>query len=255
MTMPGELLETLFGDEDDLDLGALVSLVEAPGEGLDDDAIEALMREQWGLPVIDAEQAIKATEANHAVRPDNRDEDDFTDEEWVIVQTMRKICLNAIDRDAPVRRRRAAVEWLYVNGTEEPKHGVSFHLACDMLRSRHWVIQALVQHFWFLRSITPGPLPFLADALPEALEGEAIMTAWEPGMQIMAHLWRRPGTPLGEIAALVDLSQPEFEATAHRLVEVGLIGMSMGRAYVASRPATFRRTGQKVSWSRSLIGE
>lgn len=254
----GDLLQTLFGSEGDDDLASLLQVVSAgekPTLPADED-LEALMRETWGLQSLDVSKEIRQA-SNISVRPDDRDEDDYSEEEWLVVTTMRKLCLEAITRTTPARRRKRAIEWLFINGTEEPRNSISFHLACDLLKARPWVIQALIQHFWYLRGIEPEPLPFLADILPDAILSEAGVHAWEPGMRIASNLWQRPGSTIQELRDVtIELSSAEFDTAASLLVEHGIIGVSVaGKAYVISRPATFRHTGQKVSWSRSFIGE
>lgn len=250
-----DTLLALFGDEDDFDLGALGELVQQ-GTPPSDADIEALMREQWGLPALDTTGALKAAEAGRvSVRPDDSDQDDYSEEEWIIVRTMRKLCIEAISPATPAKRRARAVQWLFVRGTEETRHGVSFHLACDMLRSRHWVIQALIQHFWFLRGITPGALPFLADPLPDSLQSEAILHGWEPGLRIAMQTWAHPGIPDAELRRSVDAEPDEYDRSMLALAAAGVIGTRLGSLYLTSRPATFRRARQAVSWSNSFLGE
>lgn len=256
MDEAGTLL-SLFGDEDDFDLGGLGLLAQQPADQpMTDAEIEALMREHLGLPSIDTASAIRAAESGKvAVRPSDSDQDDFTDEEWVIVKTMRKLCLEAITPAASPRARSRSVEWLFVRGTEESRHGVSFHLACEMLRSRYWVIQALIQHFWFLRGILPGQLPFLADPLPESIQSEAILHGWSVGMEIVTAAWSRPGVMDAELRRILEIPQGDYERSLEALIEAGVIGTRLGQVYVTSRPATFRRSRQAVSWSNSFLGE
>lgn len=258
-----DLLRTLLGDDgagDDAALEAILSMasarVERGEDAPSDEDVERLMREQWGLPVVDVAAAARST-LDTAVYPDDQDADDYTDEEWLIVKTMRKLCLDVISRETPIRRRKFALEWTFVRGVEEPRYGVDFHLACDMLKARHWVIQALVQHFWYLRCIEPEPLPFLADPLPEAIEGEAILHAWDEGIEIMRRLWMLPGRAPAELRfATPNLSPEAFDRGFDRLADAGLIGLSAaGKAYVISRPVTFRARARKTSWSRSFLGD
>lgn len=256
MDEAGTLL-SLFGDEDDFDLGGLGLLAQqSADQPMTDAEIEALMREHLGLPSIDTAGAIRAAEAGKiAVRPSDGDEDDFSEEEWAIVKTMRKLCLDAISPGTSPRARARSVEWLFVRGTEEGRHGVSFHLACEMLRSRFWVIQALIQHFWCLRGILPGQLPFLADPVPESIQSEAILHGWDAGMQIVAAAWSRPGVLDSELVRILGIPQVDYEQSLTALVEAGVVGLRMGQVYVTSRPATFRRSRQAVSWSNSFLGE
>lgn len=251
------LLSSLFGDEDDFDLSFFSAVAKSGAGGDTTDAdIEAMMREQWGLPAVSIDREIASIESGRAVVPDDQDEDDYTEDEWLIVRTMRQFCLDAIHRGTTAARRKRAITWLFVRGTKEQRYDSEFHLACDMLKARPWVVQALIQHLWFQREISPGTIPFLADPLPEALQSEAIMRAWEPGMQIMSVLWRWPGMPLHAMRDLVpELSDSVYDQALASLCDSGLIGTVHGHGYVTSRPATFRRTRGNVSWARSFIGE
>lgn len=255
-----QTLLSIFGDEDDNDLGLdlLKQIADAgsePGQ-VSDAELESMMREHFGLGHVDVKGAFdEVTSGKVSVRPVDDDRDDFSDFEWTIVQAIRKKCLDAIQVETSAKRRKAAIEWLFVHGTEDAS-GVSFHLACDSLKSRPWVIQALVQHFLYLRGIViEGGLPFLADVIPEALESEAGMHGWIEGMAIANALWSRPGVSEAELAKVVTVSAQDFDRGLSRLIEAGLIGNKMGHLYLISRPATFRRTGNRVSWSRSFVGE
>lgn len=252
-----QTLAALFGDEDDIDLEALSTLVEGGADGhLTDNEIEAFMREQWGLPALDAEQAIKTIEAGRAApRPSDEDSDDFSEEEWTIVQTLRRYCQDAISPATKPAKLKKSVEWIFVRDTQEPKHGVSFHLACQMLRSRHWVIQALIQHFWFIRGILVEPLPFMADELPEAIEQESIIYGWDTGREIARIVWNQPGILEPAARKQVAADPDEFTRGLSALLEAGIIGSRMGCLHVSARPASFRRSGQGVSWSNSFVGE
>lgn len=252
-----QTLAALFGDEDDIDLEALSTIAEGGADGqLTDDEIEAFMREQWGLPALDVEQTIKTIEAGRsAPRPSDEDSEDFSDEEWTIIQTLRRYCQDAISTTTKPARLQKSVEWIFVRDTQEPKYGVSFHLACQMLRSRHWVIQALIQHFWFIRGTTIEPLPFMADELPEAIEQEAIVHGWDTGREIARLVWMAPGVLEPEVRRRVDADPDEFTRALSALVEAGVVGSRMGCLHVSGRPASFRRSTQGVSWSNSFVGE
>lgn len=252
-----ETLLALFGDEDDLDLDALNAVAEATREGrpLGDDEIESLLRAEWGLPAVDVSSAMGDVARGRSIHTDEGDADDFTDEEWIIVQAMHAKCQDAIRAKTPDKRLAAAVEWLFVRGTEDRK-GVSFHLACAALKSRPWVIQALVQHFWFLRGVTlPQGLPFMADPLPEALQSEAILRGWEAGMMLMATAWRKPAILIPDLRRECERVGDDFDRALEALLEAGLLGNRMGGIHVISRPATFRRSGSGISWSRSFLGD
>lgn len=252
-----QTLAALFGDEDDLDLEALSTIAEGGPDGqLTDREIEAFMREQWGLPALDAEQAIRTIEAGRASpRPSDEDSDEYSDEEWMIVQTLRRYCQDAISPATKPARLKMCVEWIFVRDTQEPRHGVSFHLACQMLRSRHWVIQALIQHFWFIRGIPVEPLPFMADELPEAVEQEAVMYGWDTGREIARLTWRVPGILESDMRGRVGIDPDEFTRGLSALLDAGVIGSRMGCLHVSARPASFRRSRQGVSWSNSFVGE
>lgn len=253
-----QTLTALFGDEDDLDFEGLSAIAEGgpDGQQLSDSEIEAFMREQWGLPALDVEQTIRSIEAgSSAPRPSDADSDEYSDEEWKIVQTMRRYCQDAISPATKPARLRKCVEWIFVRETEDPRNGVSFHLACQMLRSRHWVIQALIQHFWFIRGIQVEPLPFMADELPEAIEQEALLHGWDTSMEIARLAWREPGIHEPTMRERLGVDPDEFTRGLSVLLEVGVIGSKMGALYVSARPVSFRRTRQGVSWSNSFVGE
>lgn len=251
-------LEALFSDEDELDIEALMT-VAAAGEGgapLSDAEIESLMREQFGLPTLDVESAIRSAEAaRSAPRPSNDDCDDYDEDEWEIVKVLRRYCQDAIAPATTEKRRATCVEWSFVRGVEDPRSGVSFHLACQMLKTRPWVVQALIQHFWFTRGTAIAPLPFMADELPEAVEHEATMHGWYEGAKIAKRVWMAPGAVALDVRQSIDLTAKEFDRALERLVEEGIIGVRMNHLHVTSRPATFRRARQAVSWSNSFVGD
>lgn len=264
MLLDGDLLKTIFGSEEDLDLSAIIGIVEkqeSKDEPVSDEDLEAFMRAQWGLPSEGESTDTWVRDLDRGgerVTPDDGVSDDYTDDEWRIVETMRKYCLDAIKVDANEKARDKAISWCFTVGTEDARNGVSFHLACEMLRSRPWVVQCLIQHFWMIRSITPKPLPFMADFLPEALQSEAIFHAWEGGSVILHALWKRPGCLVSELRAAVvaQLGDAEFDRAFAKLLDVGLAGVSSAnRAYVTSRPAHFRKKSQRTSWSKTFIGD
>lgn len=246
-------IAAIFGDED-LDLESLAALAEA-SVNESPAVLEALMREHLSLPELDVEGAIRSAEAGRvAARPTDRDADDFTDEEWVVVRAMRKFCLDAISPATPARRLSACVEWIFVRGTED-KSGVSFHLACEMLYARPWVIQCLVQHFWFSRGLSPGTLPFLADTLPEAVEHEALLHGWEGGGMIARAVWSRPGMLTTDLQDAIAAPHGDVATALDAVLGAGILSVRLGRLHVTTRHETFRQTRQPVSWSNSLIGE
>jgi len=204
--------------------------------------LEAFFREQWGLPEHEPGQA--EILPPDKLTPTDKDEDDYTLEEWDMVVAMRTMCRAAINKSVSDRTRRKAIKWLFVNGTQDPRHGWSFHLLCAALRARPWVIQTLIQHQWFRKGMVIEPLPFLADVLPEALESEAIMCAWESGAIVMSRVWNQPGGLLAELRQQLQT-----------LVQEGLLGLIADRVWVSSRGANFIRPGQRVSWSRSFPGD
>lgn len=257
-----QTLLSIFGDEDDmdLDLDLLKQIADAgsqPGQ-VSDAELESMMREHFGLAHLDVSHEVDDVTAKKVkVIADDSDRDDFSDFEWTIVQALRRKCMDAIQNESSPKKRKAAIEWLFVQGTED-KDGVSFHLSCQMLRSRPWVIQALIQHFLYIRNIPIVlGLPFLADPIPDAIESEAGLHAWMEGMLIVAQLWRFPGIETIQLRDLMKgrMTNEEYETALTKLTDAGMIGNKMGRMYLISRPATFRRTGNKVSWSRSFVGE
>lgn len=248
----GRLLAALFApdgsvplqdDEDDAFFAALAG----------DDFDAALQAEASRLPSIDLGAELRASARQFSAPAEEQVEDDYSDEEWLIVRRMRELCGDAIKRSTSAKRRKEAVEWLFVRGTAERRLGIEFHLACQMLEARPWVIHALVHHIWWSRGIQPGPLPFLADPLPEALASEAIMTAWEAGPPILETLWRWPGAPLHALRELVpELREADYQRSLDALLEAGLIADKDGTGYVSARSAKARR---RMSWSRTFVGE
>jgi hypothetical protein len=244
--------------DDDVDIEVMQELVKRREARSADDVqkLEALMREHWGLPTVDISCQLDRIQIGTAhVKPSNDDEDSFTEDEWRLILAMRKICISAIDVGSPQSTMQRNIEWIFVRGTEEPRTGVSFHLACQMLRARPWVVQALVQHIWYTRSILPPPMPFLADPLPEALQSEAILYGWGEGAMILATIWMRPGIYSNLLPSIVKMDGKKYENALASLIEHGLVGNRLGRLYCISRPVEFRRTGQQVSWSASFIGD
>jgi len=229
------------------------ALVIPGASGMSDEALEALLRDQWGLPEAEVDDDIPTERM--LIQCSDKDEDDFTVEEWAMIRIMRAMCQAAAHKKPPsLRKRRKSVEWLFVNGTLEPTRGWSFHLMCDALRARPWVIQTMIQHLWFRRGAVPEPLPFLADLLPDTLQSEAIMCAWEPGASLLHQVWKQPGGRL-EVFRRHTPFPSTFDRDVEALSQAGLLGLSADRAWVSSRSASFIRPGQRVSWSRSFIGD
>jgi len=223
--------------------------------GMSDQALEALFRAQWGLPALEDGEPEPPAREQVIIQSSHRDEDEFTEEEWDMVRVLRTMCQTATRQQSPHKKRRSAVEWLFVNGTAEPRHHWTFHLMCEALRARPWVIQTMVQHLWFRRAIVPEPLPFLADVLPELLQSEAILCAWGAGETVMARVWGQPGCLLGAVRHQTALTETAFDRAVNALLEAGLLGRCADRVWVSSRSANFIRPGQRVSWSRSFPGD
>jgi len=227
-----------------------------PGpSGMSDQALEALFREQWGLPPLDESGPEPPTREQVLIQANDRNEDDFTEDEWDMVKVLRTMCRQATQQQSSRRKRRAAVEWLFVHGTNDPKHRWTFHLMCVALRARPWVIQTMVQHVWFRKALVPDPLPFLADPLPEALKSEAILCAWDAGETVLSQIWSQPGAVLTGLRQHTILTERAFDRAAGTLLQAGLLGQCMDRVWVSSRSANFIRPGQRVSWSRSFPGD
>lgn len=246
----GRLLASLFSP-DDLGIDAPdETLLAMVGTGASDAEIEAAMREAWGLPQINLAEELKQPAKPLA---EKHVEDDYTDDEWLIVRRMRELCAETINRGTSLKRRKAAIEWLFVRGTAEQRLGIEFHLACQMFEARPWVVHALIHHIWWTKGIQPGPLPFLADPLPEALSSEAILSAWDSGPPILEALWRWPGAPLHAVRELVpEITDEEYDRSLARLLDVGLIAEKDGFGYVSARSAKVRR---RMSWSRTFVGD
>lgn len=254
---------SLFEGEDEIDLDAVRALMgggeEPPAEddsvGLSDASIEALMRKNWGLREMDVSKEAESLAVGRvALREDENAQDDFTEEEWIIVKAMQAKCRKAINAAVSDRQRKRATDWCFVRGTEDSK-GVSFHLACEALQVRPFVVQALIHHYWFQRGIVmPEPLAFMADPLPDSLQSEALLHAWEPGLRIAANAWTNPSLEERTLRTRLDMTDDEYNTAYLRLTEAGMIANRLGRIYLTSRGPAFRKF-RRVSWSRSFIGE
>lgn|GEM_PF-2479903 len=256
-----QILQALFGDDEefDLDAGIVRALAESEAASplVSDAEVEKQMREHLGLSRLDVSTTLSSSPmaGTATVRPSDGDREDYNEYEWEIVIAMRRNCMLAIRPETSQKARHVALRWLFVRGTEDKK-GISFHLACEALEARYWVIQALVQHYFAVRDIplTEG-LPDQADGLPEALQSEAMFHAWLPGVQLAEALWSRPGILESELEAVCGLSSDDYSKAMTQLVDCGLVSMRVSRAYFAARPAAIRNAGNGLSWSRSFLGE
>lgn len=236
--------------ESDLDdLAELASVVQQS-----DAELEASLRERWGLPEIDLQaMAIDAGQGSHRMPSADRS-DEYSEEEWLLVTSIRKQVEAVLTAASPKNRRTKALRWLFVRGIEDAK-GISFHLACEALEARPWVLQALLQHLIYVRGIVLDKLDPMADILPEAIQSEAILAGWDAGLAIANLVWRWPSIPVEVLRASLPFSDEVYEHAFSALTAKGIVTARMGQAYLTSRPPGFRRSGNKISWSKSFIGE
>jgi hypothetical protein len=258
-----QTLELLFEDDDDGEsLIGLLAQASGPqhdtsSTALSDAALEALMREHFGLTNhIDLAREAAALESGSGRIDDIKDvEQDFTDEEWEIVRGLQRHCRRIVKKDTPPNTMAREVQWMFVRGTQDDS-GLSFHLACQALQTRPFVVQALVQHYWGLRDIRIGTMPMLADPLPDPLYTECLYHAGVVGGDLGKRIWDAPGTPIIDAMRRASsngaVSQTELEQAAQDLQENGLIMVNLGIAHFISRRPAFRKF-RRLSWSRTFM--
>lgn len=262
-------LSALF--DDDADLTQLVTLLRAEsaqeqGKTAEQE-IESMLRERWGMNHIDLEREASAYAKDPGRIEDKPNvEDDFTDEEWLIVRGLRDHCRKVVRTTMGAKQRNREVKWAFQNGVEDDK-GLSFHKSCIALQTRPFVVQTLIQHYWGIRDIVVGELPFLADPLPDPLYTEALFHAGEVGGEIAKASWMSPGDTILTLESTVreaysrgttgmrpPLTQKWFDQAMGDLQESGLLKVSLGRAHFISRPPAMRKF-RRSSWSRSFVFE
>ncbi len=256
-------LAVLFDDEDDGE--SLLSLLRQAGEEipndaeLSDDEIEGLMREHFGIGNhIDlAREAAHHESTSGRIEEVKHVEDDFTDEEWMIVTGLKAHCRRIVQPSISPKTLKKEVQWAFVRNTEDDK-GLSFHLACEALGARPFVVQTLIQHYWGLRDITIEPLPFLADPLPDPLYTESLFHAGTAGGELAKVIWGAPGqrisTSFEQVLQKHGLAstQEELEQALRDLENAGLVKLTLGSAHFISRHPAFRRF-RRVSWARTFL--
>lgn len=258
-------IAVLFDGEDDGE--SLLSLLRQAGEDipadaeLTDDDIEGLMREHFGIGNhIDIGREAAQHESNSGRIEDAKHvEDDFTDEEWLIVSGLKTHCRRIVQTTMSPRTRKKEIQWAFVRNTEDEK-GLSFHLACEALGARPFVVQTLIQHFWGLRDIAIEPLPFLADPLPDPLYTESLYHAGTVGGELAKVIWSAPGQRVSESFDCVTLKHglvatvDELSEALRDLENAGLVKTTLGCAHFISRHPAFRRF-RRVSWARTFLLE
>lgn len=257
-------LEALFKDVQDGDISQ-----EVADAVMSADKIEALLREQWSLPKLDLSGEINRADALYRSGGEIKDDpfaaDDYTDEQSEIVKALKKPCLKAIDPSAKEKDRDDAIRWIFEVGAKE-KHGMTFEATCRALGARGFVVQALIQHFWFLRGIVISELPYLSRPLSEILEQEAIIHGMEPGLNLARTVWKNPSIHreklLLKVAGDDQEKLAEHARVLDRLYEEGLLAERMGMVYFTSRHPEKRHRANKlqgkvrgVSWSQSFVGD
>lgn len=244
----GETLDILSGQ----DLDDLLELASVSHQT--DAELEASLRERWGLAEIDlGAAAAEASQGRHRMPTPQRDED-YSEDEWILVAAIRKHVELVLTAATPKSKRIRALRWLFVRGVEDSK-GVSFHLACEALESRPWVLQALLQHLIFVRGLVLDPLDPMSDILPEAIQSEAILAGWDIGLRIANLAWKWPSISEAVLRSELGVDSSKFEVALGALLDKGVLSNRMGLIYLTARPQAFRRAGSKVSWSKSFIGD
>ena len=245
----------LFAD-DDAELTPLRGLLRASQstEKAEEEELEALMREHFGLARVDLDKESETFARAGERVSEVAAADDYTDEEWVIVSGMRNHCRRAIRTGTSERQRAREVRWLFIRGDEDDK-GLSFHLACEALSVRPFVVQTMVQHYWGMRQIVVPPFPFLADPLPDPLLTECLYHAGTCGGQIGGVVWSEPGIALPELQRRIEERHAEYPAQYEQaladLQEAGLVQVALGRAHFISRRPITRRS-RRQSWARTF---
>lgn len=260
-------LLSIFEGEDDLDLSLLMSIAKGDAqpaasppesdESLSPEELEDLMRSHFGLPRLDVKDALRAADqGNPHIREQERAEDDFSEEEWIIVRALRRHVRRVIQPAIADKSRNDEIRWCFMRGTSD-KQGVSFHLACQSLRARPFVVQTLLQHYWHQRAIVVGkPFEFLYDPLPDPLQTEALYFAGTEGLTIASRVWSHPSIHTIDLARFATQSMPEarYLQVVGALEESGLICGKLDRWYVTSRKPAFRKF-RRQSWSASFVSD
>jgi len=266
MTEANALL-SIFEGEDDLDLTLLMAIAKGDAqpptastdsdESLSPEELEELMRSHFGLPRLDVKDAVRAADQGVVhVREQERAEDDFSDEEWVIVNALRRHVRRVIQQNIADKSRNDEIRWCFMRGTSD-KQGVSFHLACQSLRARPFVVQTLLQHYWHQRAIVIGkPFGFLYDPLPDPLQTEALYFAGTEGLTIASRVWSHPSVHTLELAdfATQSMGVARYRQVMSALDDAGLICEKLDRWYVTSRKPAFRKF-RRQSWSASFVSD
>lgn len=271
------LLAAASGENGEPDLEALFAGVEGEiPEGAFDalmagEDFESLLRDEWALPTLDVTKELSRADALHRDGKGAGDDlfasDEYTDEQWPLVLALKKPCLEATATDVAPKRREEAIRWIFEEGARD-RHGLSFDQACRALGARGFVVQALIQHFWYLRGVVLDEgLPYLSRPLSEVLESEAIMAGMDAGLRLAHVAWRFPSI---EEPALFARCNPDNVASVHNenlkamewLCESGLLARRFGRVYFTSRhperrhrPNALQGKVRGVSWSQSFVGD
>lgn len=232
----------------------------------DPDEFEAELRSSWSLPTLDVRKELSRQDALNKGGTFSEDPfavEDFTEQQWAVVMSMKKPCLDAIDPKADTKARARAIRWIFEVGCKN-RAGLDFETACRSLGTRPFVVQALIHHFWYLRMIEiEGGLPYLSRPLAETLESEAIMIGMESGLALAQVLWANPSMPEAElfVAAGLDPNETSVANSYARMIEEGFFGVRGGRVYFTSRHPERRHRANAdqgrvrgVTWAGSFIG-
>lgn len=178
------------------------------------------------------------------------DEDDYSEEQGIILVALKKQIRAAVNVNTIYDRRKKAMHWCFVRG-EKDRNGLTFHEACIALGSRPEVVQARIHYQYFDKGVMMrDALPLMTDLLPEQYESEALMSAWEEGLAVVESLWRWPGMPipvLEEKMAGIDLWK-----VMDKLDKAGLVRCRFSCAYLIGR-APERIARRSFSWARSFL--
>ncbi|MBT9136826.1 MAG: hypothetical protein DDT34_01912 [Firmicutes bacterium] len=242
-------------------------MAEAVEDGFDGAAFEALIRSEWSLPGLDVRAELNRQDAlrnGGSISSDPFAADDFSDQQWAIVLAMKKPCIEAVKPGIDPATRRRAIRWIFEIG-EKNQSGLDFETSCRSLGARPFVVQALIHHIWYLKSIVlDDPLPYMSRPLNDVLESEALMIGMERGLELARIVWANPTITESELfhAAGFDAGNTEAGRAYSRMLKEGFFGLRADRVYFTSRHPERRHRANAdqgrirgVTWSGSFIGD
>lgn len=180
-------------------------------------------------------------------------EADFTEEQLVLLDLLKKRVREACNVNSNPRTRWRAIEWCFTPGLPD-KNGIEFNDLCAALGARPDVVRARIHHQWYLAGVAlDKPLPFMSARMPDQYESEALMAAWDIGAQVCRIVWHWPGIPMANLALTIDAEMVGGNADAvfGKLVEANLLAWRFGCAFLIGRKAYGRP--RHFSWAKSFF--